>query len=200
MYKYDYIDQTLVNERVTQFKDQVQRRILFMIGGLTGLILGSVATNIQVHDTSFIVAHFHYIIFGGMGFAFFAAIHYWLPKMFGRMYNFKRATIALVINFVGFNLLYFPQFIIGIQGMPRRYFDYPAQFQWAQIISTIGGVILVSGLILMVSNLIAGARKGAPAPANPWNGSTLEWQIPSPPSVENFDEEPLIKENPYDYK
>ncbi|MEI6764822.1 MAG: cbb3-type cytochrome c oxidase subunit I [Bacteroidota bacterium] len=173
---------------------------LFLIGGLTGLLLGSVATNIQVHDTSFVVAHFHYIIFGGMGFAFFAAIHYWLPKMYGKMYNFRRATIAWAIIFVGFNLLYFPQFIIGIQGMPRRYFDYLPQFQPAQVISTIGGIILISGFILMVYNLVMGVRKGAPAPANPWGGSTLEWQIPSPPPVENFDEAPVIKQNPYDYK
>jgi cytochrome c oxidase subunit 1 len=173
---------------------------LFLIGGLTGLLLGSVATNIQVHDTSFVVAHFHYIVFGGMGFAFFAAIHYWLPKMYGKMYNFRRANIAWAIIFIGFNLLYFPQFIIGIQGMPRRYFDYLPQFQTAHVISTIGGIILVSGFIFMVYNLVMGVRKGAPAPANPWGGSTLEWQIPSPPSVENFDEAPVIKQNPYDYK
>lgn len=170
---------------------------LFMIGGFTGLTLGALAANVQAHDTSFVVAHFHYIIFGGMGFATFAGIHYWYPKMFGRMYNNKLANIAWGINFTGFNLLYFPQFIIGIQGMPRRYFDYLPQFQTGQVISTIGGFILFIGLILMVYNLVRSMKKGDIAPANPWHGVTLEWQIPSPPSHENFDEIPEIKTKPY---
>jgi len=172
---------------------------LFMIGGFTGLALGSLATNVQLHDTDFVVAHFHYIIFGGMGFAFFAGIHYWYPKMFGRMYSNRLANIAWVIIFAGFNLLYFPLFIIGIQGMPRRYFDYLPQFTTGQVISTIGAFILISGLILMVANLVYHRKRGAIAPANPWKGVTLEWQIPSPPSHENFDVIPVIKEKPYSF-
>jgi cytochrome c oxidase subunit 1 len=170
---------------------------LFLIGGFTGLTLGSLATNIHVHDTSFVVAHFHYIIFGGMGFAFFAAIHYWFPKMYGKMYNHKVANIAWVINFVGFNLLYFPQFIIGLQGMPRRYFDYLPQFQTGMVLSTIGGFVLIAGLLLMTFNFMIAARRGKTAPSNPWHGVTLEWQIESPPSLENFDEIPVIRNKPY---
>jgi cytochrome c oxidase subunit 1 len=170
---------------------------LFMIGGFTGLVLGSLATNIQTHDTAFVVAHFHYIIFGGMGFAFFAAIHYWFPKMFGRMYNNKVANIAWGFNFVGFNLLYFPQFIIGLQGMPRRSYDYLPQFETGHFLSTIGAFILFAGLILMVINLLVARRRGAIAPANPWHGVTLEWGIPSPPPHENFEEIPEITSRPY---
>jgi cytochrome c oxidase subunit 1 len=170
---------------------------LFMIGGFTGLTLGALATNVQLHATSFVVAHFHYIIFGGMGFAFFAGIHYWYPKMFGRMYNNRLANIAWGILFTGFNLLYFPLFVIGIQGMPRRYYDYLPQFETGHVLSTIGAFILFAGLILMVYNLVYHIKRGAIAPANPWKGVTLEWQIPSPPSHENFDEIPEIKTHPY---
>jgi cytochrome c oxidase subunit 1 len=170
---------------------------LFMIGGFTGLVLGSLATNIQAHDTAFVVAHFHYIIFGGMGFAFFAAIHYWFPKMYGRMYNNKVANIAWGFNFVGFNLLYFPLFIIGLQGMPRRAYDYLPQFHTGHFLSTIGAFILFAGLVLMVINLMVARRRGAIAPANPWHGVTLEWTIPSPPPHENFEEIPEITRRPY---
>ncbi|MFB6342452.1 cbb3-type cytochrome c oxidase subunit I [Saccharicrinis sp. FJH62] len=172
---------------------------LFMIGGFTGLTLGALATNVQTHDTTFVVAHFHYIIFGGMGFAFFAAIHYWYPKIYGTMYNIRRANIAWGILFAGFNILYFPLFIIGLQGMPRRYFDYLPQFQTGHVISTIGAFILFTGLIMMIWNLVKG-RKGPKAGPNPWHGVTLEWQIPSPPPVENFDEIPVIKHPPYLFK
>jgi cytochrome c oxidase subunit 1 len=116
------------------------------------------------------------------------------------MYNIKLANWAFGILLVGFNLLYFPLFIIGMQGMPRRYFDYLPQFHMGHMLSSIGAFILAFGLILMIYNLIRGARKGEPAPANPWNGITLEWQVPSPPPLENFDEIPTITEPPYNFK
>ena len=114
------------------------------------------------------------------------------------MYNFKRANISFGFLFIGFNLLYFPQFVLGIMGMPRRYFDYLPQFTLGQQISAVGGVILLIGIIIMLVNLFS--RKGAKAPDNPWGGSTLEWTISSPPSQENFDELPVVTGEPYDYK
>ncbi len=173
---------------------------LFLIGGLSGLVQGALATNIQVHDTSFVVAHFHYIIFGGMGFAFFAGIHYWFPKIYGKMYNIRLANIAWVILFVGFNVLYFPLFIIGLQGMPRRYYDYLPQFHTGHFISTMGAYVLSVGLILMIYNFIRSSRKGIVASANPWGSKSIEWTIPSPPPLENFEVIPVISEEPYNYK
>jgi cytochrome c oxidase subunit 1 len=132
-----------------------------------------------------------------MGFAFFAGLHYWYPKIYGRMYSNRWAYIAWGIIFAGFNLLYFPQFIIGVQGMPRRYFDYLPQFEWGHFISGIGAIILITGIILMIWNLVYHRKRGAIAPANPWKGVTLEWQIPSPPPPENFDQIPVIRHKPY---
>jgi len=173
---------------------------LFSIGGLTGLILGSVATNIHVHDTYFVVAHFHFVMFGGAGFIFFAAIHYWFPKFFGRLYNDRIAIISVIILTIGFMVLYFTMFILGYEGMPRRYYDYLPQFQTLQIVSTVGSWILIAGLVLMFANLLVALKKGKTASSNPWGSLTLEWQTSSPPPFENFKKHPIVKYGPYDYE
>ena len=173
---------------------------LFSVGGLTGLIIGSLAPNLHLHGTYFIVAHFHYVMFGGAGFSFLAGLHYWFPKMFGRMYNEKRAKIGWFFLFTGFNVLYFSMFILGYQGMPRRYFEPPPQYHGWELISTIGSWLLATGLITIFYNLIRGLFSGEKAPANPWGGRTLEWTIQSPPLAENFSESPVITGNPYGYE
>jgi cytochrome c oxidase subunit 1 len=170
---------------------------LFSIGGLTGLANATVATNIHIHDTHFIVAHFHYVMFGGSGFAFLAGLHYWFPKMFGRIYNDTVSSIACMVLFVGFNILYFPMFVLGWQGMPRRYYDYLPEYHTGNLISTVGSWILITGLLLLIFNLLRALFKGRKAEANPWGGTTLEWQIPSPPPKDNFKEIPVITRGPY---
>lgn len=174
----------------------------FMIGGLTGVVLGALAADIHLHDTHFVVGHFHYVMFGGTGFALFGALHYWYPKIWGRMYNKLVANIAFFTLFIGFNLLYFPMLILGLMGMPRRYYDYLPEFHSLNMLSTYGSWILATGLLLMLGNLIAGAwRKQEFIGRNPWKtGITLEWQTLSPPPVSNFDRMPVLPKNgPYDY-
>lgn len=172
---------------------------LFSIAGLTGLIIGTLSLNLYLHGTYFIVGHFHYTMFGGAGFGFFAGLHYWFPKMSGRMYRERTAKVAWLIMFIGFNILYFSMFILGLQGMPRRYFQYLPRFHTNHVISTVGSWILAVGLILMFGNFIQSIFKGKKAPMNPWGGKTLEWQIPSPPPAENFEKVPVIEHGPYKY-
>lgn len=174
---------------------------LFSIGGFTGLIQGALSVNLHIHDTSFIVAHFHYVMFGGTGFGIFAAMHYWWPKMFGRMYNKVVAKTGFWVLFVGFNLLYFPMFVMGWLGMPRRYYDYLPEFQIYHMLSTVGSWILITGLLIMFINLFNALKKGKKVTEeNPWNGETLEWSTPTPPYLFNFKEAPTVESGPYEYK
>ena len=173
---------------------------LFSIGGLTGLVLGNLATDVHVHDTYFVVAHFHYVMFGGTIMILFAGLHYWFPKMFGRMYNERIANISVFIIFIGFNMLYFTMFILGYMGMPRRYWDYLPEYQPLHIISTIGSYILITGLLLMIYNLVKGYYSGKKAEQNPWGGVTLEWSVPSPPPLENFEVIPTVEHEPYHFE
>ena len=170
----------------------------FSIGGLTGLMLGTLTVDIHLHDTDFVVAHFHYTIFGGAVTALFGALHYWFPKMYGKMYNKGRAVIGWAVFFVGFNCLYFPMFILGILGMPRRYFDYPPEFHTLQAFSTVGSWIMVTGIIIIIANLVRAIKHGTPAGPNPWDGKTLEWKIGETPTLFNFDEVPTVEKGPYD--
>lgn len=170
---------------------------LFSIGGLTGLINGALATNVHIHGTYFIVAHFHYTMFGGTAFAFFAGLHYWFPKLSGRLYDERRARVAWWVMFIGFNTLYFPMFILGFEGMPRRYYDYLQRFQPGHLVSTVGSWVLVLGLVLLFANLLRSLRSGERAGGNPWGGTTLEWQTESPPPAENFIELPVVTKGPY---
>jgi len=160
---------------------------------------GALAVNVHVHDTYFIVGHFHYVMFGGTGFGFFAALLYWFPKMFGRMYSKTAAVIAWVPMFVGFNMLYFTMLVLGLEGMPRRYYNHLPMYNTGHEIATVGSWILVLGLAIFFGNLVVARFRGAAAGPAPWGGSTLEWTTPSPPPVENFPEPPVVTAGPYAY-
>jgi cytochrome c oxidase subunit 1 len=172
--------------------------LLFGIGGLTGLFLGALATDVHLHDTYFVVAHFHYVMMGGTLIAFLGGLHYWWPKMFGRMYSELWAKIGCLVIFVGFNWTFFPQFLLGTRGMPRRYARYEAEFQNLHQVSTTGAMVLGVGLFICAGVLAYSLFRGRRAPNNPWGAATLEWTCTSPPPHHNFEDAPSA-DNPYDY-
>ncbi len=173
---------------------------LFAIGGLTGIFFSTLAVDIHLTDTYFVVAHFHYVMMGGTVIAFLGGLHYWWPKMTGRMYSEKWGRIATALVFIGFNMTFGSQFIMGGQGMPRRYFNYLDQFQPIHAFSTYGSWVLGSGLFLTAIYLVASLKTGPLAPDNPWGGTTMEWESSSPPVVHNFEEQPVFEHEPYDYR
>ena len=171
---------------------------MFGIGGLTGLFLGALATDVHLHDTYFVVAHFHYVMMGGALIALLGGLHYWWPKITGRMYSETWGRLAFVLIFVGFNVTFFPQFIMGSHGMPRRYFNYPPEFTSLHQLSTLGSYVMGIGFVLVAGYLLHALFRGRIAPANPWGGATLEWQCASPPPTENF-ATPPVAGDPYDF-
>ena len=172
---------------------------LFTIGGVTGIMLATLGVDVHFHDTYFVVAHFHYVMVGGTLMAIMGGLYYWLPKMFGRMYNEFLAQITFFFIFLGFNVTFFPQFILGSMGMPRRYFNYLPEYTSLNVISTVGSWMIGAGFFLALGVVIHSIFRGKPAPDNPWGATTLEWQTKSPPPHENFDEIPVVTGGPYEY-
>ncbi|HMQ34115.1 MAG TPA: cytochrome c oxidase subunit I [Chloroflexaceae bacterium] len=172
---------------------------LFVIGGLTGIFLGVVAIDIHVTDTYFVVAHFHYVMVGGSIMAYLGGIHFWWPKMTGRMYNEVWGGISALIIFVGFNMTFFPQFVMGYLGMPRRYHVYPEEFQIYHVLSSAGATILAVGYIIPIIYLMLSLWNGKPAGDNPWDATGLEWKTSSPPPTHNFEQIPVVTTEAYAY-
>jgi cytochrome c oxidase subunit 1 len=172
---------------------------LFTIGGLTGLFVAALGIDVHVTDTYFVIAHFHYIMVGGTVMAYLGGIHYWWPKISGRMYPEGWAKLAALIIFIGFNLTFFPQFILGYLGMPRRYYASPDEFQVLNVLSTAGTSILGVGYILPMIYLGWSMRYGPAATANPWPSTGLEWRTTSPPPTHNFETTPVVTWDAYDF-
>ncbi len=172
---------------------------LFTIGGLTGTFLATLGFDVHVTDTYFVVAHFHYIMVGGTMMAYLGGLHYWWPKITGRMYHEGWAKLSALVVFLGFNLTFFPQFIMGYLGMPRRYHAYPPEFQVYHVLSTAGASVLAVGYLIPAIYFIWAMRYGQPAPDNPWGATGLEWQTSSPPPPENFEITPVVTQEAYDY-
>jgi cytochrome c oxidase subunit 1 len=174
--------------------------LLFAIGGLTGIFLGALSTDVHLTDTYFVVAHFHYVMMGGTVIAFIGGIHYWWPKITGRMYSEKWGRVGCALVFIGFNMTFLTQFFLGSKGMPRRYYNYLEQYQPLHAFSTFGSWVLGMGLFITAAYLFASLRKPMDAPDNPWGGTTMEWLTSSPPIEHNFEEQPVLEHEPYDYR
>jgi cytochrome c oxidase subunit 1 len=172
---------------------------LFTIGGLTGLPLASLATDVHLHDTYYIIAHFHYIMVGGAVMAYLGGIHFWWPKMTGRMYPEAWGRTAAIVLFIGFNFTFLPQFLVGMWGMNRRYHSYAPEYQTLNVFSTVGATIQLIGYALPVFYLLWSLKYGAKAGNNPWGATGLEWQTPSPPPMTNFEKTPIVTTGPYAY-
>ncbi len=172
----------------------------FTIGGLTGIFLGALSVDVHLHDTYFVVAHFHYVMMGGTIIAFIGGLHHWWPKMTGKMYSETAGRIGCLIVFIGFNMTFFNQFIIGQQGMPRRYSTYVPQFQLQHVLSTIGAYMIGAGLLFTLAYLLRSLKTGKAAPGDPWGAVSLEWTIQSPPIEHNFHGQPRVDCSPYDFK
>jgi len=179
---------------------------LFTVGGLTGVFLGALRVDIHLHDTYFVVAHFHYVMMGGTITAFLGGLFHWWPKMTGKMYNEAWGRVSAILFFIGFNVTFFSQFILGTKGMPRRYWSYDhispdliPTFEFWHRTSTIGSYILALGLFIAAGVFVASLMGKSRAPANPWNAKTLEWQTASPPIEHNFDHQPVCTSGPYDF-
>jgi cytochrome c oxidase subunit I len=173
---------------------------LFLIGGLTGLFLACLGVDVHVTDTYFVVAHFHYVMVGSVLMAYLGGMHFWWPKISGRMYPEGWGKLAALIVFIGFNLTFFPQFVLGYLGMPRRYWQYKPEFQVLNIFSTAGATILGVGYVLPLIYFMWSMRYGKPATDNPWSAAGLEWMTSSPPPTFNFDETPVVDFEAYDYE
>jgi cytochrome c oxidase subunit 1 len=174
--------------------------LLFAIGGLTGIFLGALSTDVHLTDTYFVVAHFHYVMMGGTVIAFIGGVHYWWPKITGRMYSEKWGRVGCTLVFIGFNMTFLTQFFLGSKGMPRRYYNYLDQYQPLHAFSTFGSWVLGMGLFITAAYLFASLRKPMDAPDNPWGGTTMEWLTSSPPIEHNFEDQPVLEHEPYDYR
>lgn len=171
----------------------------FGIGGITGIILGTLSADIHFHDTYFVVAHFHYVMMGGAAIALFSGIFYWFPKMSGRMYNEFWGKMSFWFFIIGFNVTFLAQFVAGINGMTRRYHDYEPMYASWNLISTVGSWGIALGILMIIGNILISTKRGAKAPMNPWHGKTLEWAAESPPVLENFAHTPTVSAGPYEY-